>query len=123
MILVDTSVWIGHLRKADGELTRLLNEEKVLTHAFVIGEIALGSIKNRDLVIKSLAELPSVAQASDDEVLGFIEVEALAGSGIGYLDAHLLASVKLTPGAKIWTRDKRLNAAATVADLARVTGN
>jgi predicted nucleic acid-binding protein len=117
MILADTSVWIDHFRKGDPDFTRLLNEAQVLTHPFIIGEIALGSLKNRKQVLSDLAELPSANPASDDEVLIFIETAGLAGSGVGYLDAHLLASVKLTPGAKIWTRDKKLKASAETLGL------
>jgi predicted nucleic acid-binding protein len=117
MILVDTSVWIDHFRKGDPGLARLLDKAQVLTHPFIIGEIALGGLKHRKQVLLDLAELPNANPASDDEVLIFIETAGLAGSGVGYLDAHLLASVKLTPDAKIWTRDKKLQAAAEVIGL------
>jgi hypothetical protein len=112
MILADTSVWIDHFRKADAELSGYLHETRVLIHPFVLGEIALGSLKNRNSLLENLAELPNAVQASDDEVLAFIEAENLAGSGIGYIDAHLLASARLTPGAKLWAKGKRLVAAA-----------
>lgn len=108
MILVDTSVWIDHLRHGDVELTRLLNRGQVLTHRFVIGELALGSLQNRNVVLTTLQNLPQVTVASDEEVLHFIENHALFGRGIGYIDAHLLAAVRLSPGAWLWTRDKRL---------------
>ncbi len=108
MILVDTSVWIDHLRHGDVELTRLLNTGQVLTHRFVIGELALGSLQNRNIVLSTLQNLPQVTVASDEEVLHFIENHALFGTGIGYIDAHLLAAVRLSPGALLWTRDKRL---------------
>jgi predicted nucleic acid-binding protein len=117
VILVDTSVWIDHFRKGDPKLTRLLNEALVLTHPFIIGEMALGGLKNRKQVLLNLAELPSANPANDDEVLIFIETAGLAGSGIGYLDAHLLASAKLTPEAKLWSRDKKLKAAAEAIGL------
>lgn len=118
MILVDTSVWIDHFRKDDRILKRRLESAQVATHPFVIGEIALGSIKSRDLVLSSLANLPAVTVATDDEVLTFIDTASLAGLGVGYLDAHLLAAVKLTPGASLWTRDRKLKAAAASLDLA-----
>jgi predicted nucleic acid-binding protein len=118
MILADTSVWIDHFRKGDAWLARLLNEAQILTHPFVIGEIALGSLKNPRRVLSELKDLPEANPASDDEVLAFIEAARLTGSGIGYLDAHLLASVRLTPDAKIWTRDKRLRAVAEALGLA-----
>jgi predicted nucleic acid-binding protein len=108
MILVDTSVWIDHFRQGDVELARLLNSGQVLTHRFVIGELALGNIQNRSLIISTLQNLPQATAASDEEVLRFIERHALFGSGIGYIDAHLLAATLLTPGSFIWTRDKRL---------------
>lgn len=108
MILVDTSVWIDHLRHGDVELTRLLNEGQVLTHQYVIGELALGGIQNRNAVLDALQNLPQATNASDVEVLHFIESCALFGTGIGYIDAHLLAAVRLSPGTTLWTRDKRL---------------
>ena len=108
MILVDTSVWIDHLRQGDLELTGLLNTGRVLTHRFVIGELALGSLQNRDIVLGALENLPQVGIASDDEVLRFIAHHSLCGTGIGYVDAHLLAAVQLSPGALLWTRDQRL---------------
>lgn len=81
-------------------------------HPFVIGEIACGSLRDRLLVLELLQDLPSAAVAHDNEVLGFIERHSLHGKGIGYVDAHLLASVALGPGTKLWTRDKRLHLAA-----------
>ncbi|MDM8358733.1 type II toxin-antitoxin system VapC family toxin [Pandoraea communis] len=118
MILVDTSVWIDHLRAGDATLVQLLNTGRVLAHPYVIGELALGSLKNRDVVISTLRDLPRVAVATDDEVLHFIGEQTLFGLGIGYVDAHLLAATRLTPGAAIWTRDKRLAATAERLSLA-----
>jgi predicted nucleic acid-binding protein len=108
MILVDTSVWIDHFRQGNVELTRLLNTGQVLTHRFVIGELALGNIQNRNVILSTLQNLPQATVASDEEVLSFIERQALFGSGIGYIDAHLLAATLLSPGSFLWTRDKRL---------------
>ena len=108
MILVDTSVWIDHLRHGDVELTRLLNTCQVLTHRLVIGELALGGLQNRNIVLSTLQNLPQVTVASDEEVLHFIETHTLFGTGIGCIDAHLLAAVRLSPGVLLWTRDKRL---------------
>ncbi len=108
MILVDTSVWIDHLRNHDARLAGLLNTGQVLTHRFVIGELALGNLQNRDSVLSALQNLPQATEASDEEVLRFIAHHVLSGSGIGYIDAHLLAAVQLSHGALLWTRDKRL---------------
>ena len=108
MILVDTSVWVDHLRTGDAALATLLGEGRVLAHAFVTGEIALGQLRQRKLVIESLQDLPQAPVASHDEVMTFIANHALHGLGIGYVDAHLLAAVRLAPGSLLWTRDKRL---------------
>lgn len=112
MILVDTSIWIDHLRQGDAMLADLLQTGQVLGHAFVIGEIALGSLNRRQDILTALQGLPQAAQARDDEVLHFIAQQDLAGLGIGYVDAHLLAATRLMPGTRLWTRDKRLHGAA-----------
>lgn len=112
MILVDTSVWIDHLRSGDEALVALLNESRVLMHPFVLGELACGNLRNRDEVLGLLKDLPRATVASDEEVLFFIERHALMGRGIGYVDAHLLAAVALAGVARLWTRDRRLRAVA-----------
>lgn len=112
MVLVDTSVWVDHLQRANAELTVLLNSNQVLTHPFVVGELALGSLRQRSVVIEALSNLPFATQANDNEVMQFITANALHGMGIGYVDAHLLAATKLTPMAKLMTLDKRLQVAA-----------
>jgi predicted nucleic acid-binding protein len=117
VILVDTSVWIDHLRKQETELERLLELEAVLCHPLVIGEIALGNLRNRDAVLAALRGLPAAKVAPDPAVLSFIAANALAGTGLGYVDAHLLVSVRLTPGASLWTRDRRLKHVASRLDL------
>jgi predicted nucleic acid-binding protein len=117
MILVDTSVWIDHLRKADATMRRLLESGKVLSHPLVIGEIAMGSFGRRDTILRELGSLPIATVADHDEVLRFISHQRLFGLGIGYIDAHLLAAVQLTPLAALWTRDKRLVAVAESLDL------
>jgi predicted nucleic acid-binding protein len=106
MILVDTSVWIDHFRSHDQQLADFLEDAQVLVHPFVIGELALGSLRNRRRVIEDLLSMPQAVVASEAEVLTFIETASLAGTGIGYIDAHLLVSTKLT-GASLWTHDKR----------------
>jgi predicted nucleic acid-binding protein len=108
VILVDTSVWVDHLRVSDKIVARLLESGRVLVHPFIIGELALGNLRQRRVILASLQDLPQANFATDQEVLHFIERHALAGLGIGYIDAHLLVAVQLTAGASLWTRDKRL---------------
>ena len=112
MILVDTSVWVDHLRNGDALLADLLERTNVVMHPFVIGEIACGSLRDRSSILELLQDLPAAVVADGGEVLGFIERHILHGKGIGYVDVHLLASVALTEGASLWTRDKRLNSVA-----------
>lgn len=117
MILVDTSVWIDHLRSGDEDLTALLNRSQVLMHPFVLGELACGNLANRDEVLGLLKDLPRSPVATDNEVLIYIEQQILMGRGIGYIDAHLLAAVALEGTARLWTRDKRLHAVADALSL------
>ncbi len=117
MILVDTSVWIDHLRSGDENLTTLLNRSQVLVHPFVLGELACGNLANRDEVLGLLKDLPRSPVATDNEVLIYIEQQTLMGRGIGYMDAHLLAAVALEGTARLWTRDKRLHAVADALSL------
>lgn len=112
MILVDTSVWIDHFRSGEARLAALLEAGSVLTHPFVTGEMALGNLRNRGVILSALADLPRSIVANDGEVLGLIEAAGLYGRGIGYVDAHLVAAVRLTPGAGLWTKDRRLAAIA-----------
>ena len=123
MILVDTSVWIEHLRRSDEVLVQLLASGQVLVHPFVIGELALGNLQNRRAVLGALQDLPQAPVATHNEVFRFIDTNALFGIGIGYIDAHLLAAVRLLPGAMLWTRDKRLLAASTRLDLAQIAAH
>jgi hypothetical protein len=118
MILVDTSVWIDHLRRTDAHLSNLLNEGRVRMHPYVLGEIALGSLQNRTVVLEAMRDLPTVNVATDDEVFRFIATHALFGLGIGYTDAHLLAATKLSPSTRLWTRDRRLSDAAARLGIA-----
>lgn len=121
MILVDTSVWVDHLRSGVPQLVDLLNRSAVVMHPFVVGELACGSLRNRSALLTLLQDLPSATTATDIEALAFIERRSLHGKGIGYVDVHLLASVALTDGAALWTRDKRLRAAAEVLGCAYLT--
>lgn len=117
MILVDTSVWIDHLRKGESRLRFLLESRQVLSHPFIIGELAMGSFQQRDVLLRELLNLPQATVAYDDEVLGFVSTKALFGLGIGYIDAHVLAAAKLTPSTFLWTRDRRLREIATNLDI------
>lgn len=112
MILVDSSVWIDHLRRRDAELVALLDAGVVLCHPFVIGELACGHLPNRAGFFSELANLPSAPVAAHDEALGFLDRHALNGRGIGWVDVHLLASAYLAGRAPLLTRDKRLRAIA-----------
>ena len=112
MILVDTSVWIDHLRRGSAALGEALEREEVMTHPFVIGELACGNLKNRREVLGLLAALPSTVVATGEETLHFVERRRLMGRGIGWVDVHLLASVMMAEAAQLWTRDKRLGAIA-----------
>lgn len=118
MILVDTSVWIGHLRSEDRKLTTLLNRDQVLIHPMVVGELACGNLRNRKEIMSLLGGLPRILVADDDEVLFFIERHQLMGSGIGYVDVHLLAATALTQSARLWTHDLRLAQVAFELNLA-----
>jgi len=112
MILVDTSIWVDHLRKTDGTLKALLLEDEVLMHPLIVGELAMGNLRARENILITLLRLPKIAAVSRDEALHFISSHRLHGLGIGYIDAHLLASVRLMPNTTLWTRDKRLDSIA-----------
>ncbi|CAN5207989.1 type II toxin-antitoxin system VapC family toxin [soil metagenome] len=118
MILVDTSVWIDHLRAGEPLLAEMLNTGSVLTHPFVIGELACGNLRDRQTLLSLLRKLPLAAAANDEEMLFFIEEHRLMGRGIGYIDAHLLAAVSLAGTALLWTRDKPLGAVSRSMKLA-----
>jgi predicted nucleic acid-binding protein len=111
MVLVDTSVWVSHLREGNREFEDLLNGGKVLCHPFVIGELACGNLNNRRVILSLLELLPVCFIAEHEEILSLIEKERLMGKGLGYIDIHLLASAILT-GAPLWTLDKKLALAA-----------
>ncbi len=117
MILVDTSIWVDHLRTGDAHLEQLLLKTKVLIHPYIIGELACGNLYQRDQVLMLLKALPKVSHARSDEVLLFIEEFQLMGIGVGWIDCHLLASAKLDT-VPLWTRDKRLSKAAKALNIA-----
>ena len=111
MILVDTSVWVDHLRSGDVRLVDLLERSAVVMHPFVVGEIACGSLRKRASVLELLQQLPMAVVAEPNEALGYLDRHKLHGKGIGFVDVHLLASAAIG-GARLWTRDRRLHAVA-----------
>jgi len=117
VILVDTSVWIDHLRSGEPALATALERGRVMMHPFVLGELACGNLENRREVLRLLGALPAAPTATDPEALDFIEHRALMGRGLGYIDVHLLASTALAADARMWTRDRRLAAAAAELEL------
>ena len=117
VVLVDTSVWVAHLRHGAIGLEALLHGGQVVCHPFIAGELACGNLRNRPEIISLLQRLPEAIQARHEEVMQFIENYGLMGKGLGYIDMHLLASARLT-GVTLWTLDKRLNEAAIKLELA-----
>lgn len=117
MVLVDTSVWVAHLRAGAIGLEALLNEGHVVCHPFIVGEIACGNLRNRSEILSLLQALPAAVQAKHEEVMQFIENDNLMGKGLGYIDMHLLASARLTK-VPLWTLDKKLNEVSSKLGLA-----
>jgi predicted nucleic acid-binding protein len=118
MILVDSSIWVDHFRAGDTHLYALLKAEKIIIHAFVIGELSLGHIPRYDEIMTMLTDLPTIPTADDAEVRHMIRSNKLFGKGIGYVDTHLLASVLLSARHTLWTRDKRLHGIASTFGVA-----
>jgi predicted nucleic acid-binding protein len=118
MILPDTNIWIDHLHRPDQRLTTLLLRKRIRIHPFVIGEIALGLSGSLGRLIASVKDIRQSTVADADELLSFIQDQELNGTGIGYVDAHLLASARLMPSGRLWTRDKKLHAQAERLGLA-----
>jgi len=112
MILVDTTVWVSHLRAGDETPARRLDVGVVLVHPFVIVELAVGNLRQREIVLDGLSDLPRADTATEAEVLRFIDRHALFGHRIAYVNVHLLAAAQLTVGAKLWTKDERLHGVA-----------
>jgi predicted nucleic acid-binding protein len=122
MVLADTSIWIDHFRRRDLRLTQFLDRGDVVMHPFVLGELVLGYVPRIAEMIEDLRTLPKAILADTDEILKFIAHRKLSESGIGYVDVHLLAAAALAPETFIWTRDKRLHAAAQSLSLAAEIG-
>lgn len=118
MVLVDTSVWVSHLRDGNEELADLLDAGEVLCHPMIVGELACGNIKDRSVILSFLEFMPMGPEAGHDEVLSFIGMRRLMGRGIGYIDVHLLLSALLS-GARIWTLDRNLARAAASLGIGR----
>jgi hypothetical protein len=116
VILVDTSIWVNHLRRRDAVLAAHLEAGEVLCHPFVIGEIGLGSLERRNQVLELLASLPAAPMVSHDEAMAFVEQRSLAGREIGWIDLHLAASAVLSR-ARLWTADRRLGEVARILRL------
>ncbi|MDO3445269.1 type II toxin-antitoxin system VapC family toxin [Agrobacterium sp. V1] len=112
MILVDSSIWIDHFRHGDSELIKIIGDDRLLCHPFIVGELALGSLRDRDAVLAFLAAQREAVVATHAEVMTVIDGYSIFSMGIGYTDAHLLTSTLLDRRSSLWTRDKRLAAAA-----------
>jgi len=117
VVLVDTSVWVAHLRQGAIGLEALLHDGLVVCHPFIVGELACGNLQNRSEILSLLQRLPGAIRAGHEEVMQFIEHSGLMGKGLGYIDMHLLASARLT-GVPLWTLDKKLNEVAKKLGLA-----
>ncbi|MGH3541091.1 MAG: type II toxin-antitoxin system VapC family toxin [Mycobacterium sp.] len=122
MILVDTSVWVDHLHRTDRRLVEFLEEDEVWQHPHVIEELALGSVRGRTEFLALLSSLRSFPVLTHAELMILVEAKRLWGRGLSAVDAHLIGSVALTPGAVLWTRDKRLAAVASELNVSSVTG-
>jgi predicted nucleic acid-binding protein len=121
MILVDTSIWIDHLRATEAGLVALLEEAEVCAHPMIIGELALGSLQDRSTILSLLADLPGVPVATHAEVLTFLEFHTFYGTGLSLVDAHLLAALRIAGTTELWTRDRRLQSAAERLGVGNLT--
>jgi hypothetical protein len=117
-VLVDTSIWVDHLRRSHKGLIDLLEDGVVVCHPFIVGELACGNLSNRSEILNLLKALPSLEPVSTEEVLYFIEVNEIMGCGLGYVDVHLLASAQLAE-ARVWTNDRRLREVGRDLGLSR----
>ena len=123
MILVDTSVWIDHLRRPEQELIRRLREGRVLMHAMIVGELACGNLNSRHERMREWQALPQIPVLPHTDVLTAIDARDWSGKGLGFVDVHLLASVLRREDTSLWTRDKRLGHLAGVLNIAYVESN
>jgi predicted nucleic acid-binding protein len=119
-VLVDSCIWIDHINNGDALLAQLLKQKRVVLHPMVLGEIAMGSLRQRKVILEELRQLPIVSSASNAEVMAMVEWHDLHSRGIGFVDAHLLASVHLTQNANLLTKDKRLHAQAERLGIAYI---
>jgi predicted nucleic acid-binding protein len=120
VILVDSAVWVDHLRAGDRRLAALLDRAAVLAHPWVTGELALGRLRNRAEILRLLDDLPQATVATTGEMRALVDAHELHGLGVGYVDAQLLAATLLSEDASLWTRDRRLRAAAQRLNVAYV---
>jgi predicted nucleic acid-binding protein len=120
MILADTSIWIDYLRGQNDRLAKYIQQDRLAMHSMILGELALGSFKDRQKLLRSCASLPLISTVSHEVVMELIDEFSLMGKGIGWVDANLIASVS-QDSAKLWTRDKRLNAIAQDLNLAHIS--
>jgi predicted nucleic acid-binding protein len=118
VILADTSVWIDYLRQGEPLMVEKLRQGQIVMHGMVLGELAIGNFKNRQLLLKRWKSLPMIQAATDEQVLELLETHQLMGRGIGWIDLHLLAAVSLSSNLQLWTRDKRLKTIAEDLNLA-----
>ena len=116
MVLVDTSIWVTHLRQGSRQLEKLLMDAEVMCHPFIIGELACGNLKNRNEIISLLQSLPMAPAVEFDELLFFIDRNHMMGKGVGFVDVHLLASAQLA-GVLLWTAEKKLKSSADQLEL------
>jgi predicted nucleic acid-binding protein len=121
-VLVDTSVWVEHFQRSNRELMDLIGADRVLGHPMVVAEIACGSPPApRETTLGDMALLRQATQATQEEVMQFIESHRLYGQGVGFVDVNLLISACITPDTKLWTRDKRLAALASKLNVAHTS--
>jgi len=118
VLLADTSIWADHFRSPDPLMRQMLTDQRVRMHPYVLGELCMGNLRKRPETLEYLSAMTGTPAVGDDEVMELIERGRLFGSGLSWVDAHLLTAAVLSPGVKLWTRDRRLNEAALRFDRA-----